>query len=66
MTTDNIGNAMGMKAIKGRFYNLVVRATNKKTVLEKLAASNAKLAAKNEELVAVVKNLTNNKKDIQQ
>ena len=56
---------MGLKALGGYFDNLAAASTNEKTVLEKLVASNAKLAAKKKELVAVVKKLTNHNKDLQ-
>ena len=65
MTTDNDGNAVVLKALKGYFDKLAAAATNEKTVLEQLVASNANFAATNEELVDVVKKLTNNNKDIQ-
>ena len=45
-----------MKALEGYFDNLVAAAVNKKSVLEQLVANNNKLAATNEELVAIVKN----------
>ena len=56
--TDNGGDAVGQKALKGYFYNIYASVTNEKTILEQLFASNAKISATNEELVAVVKNLT--------
>ena len=55
---------MGLKALKGYFNNLAVDNTSGKTVLEQLVARNAKLAATNEELVAIVTKLTNNNRDI--
>ena len=57
---------MLLKALKGYFYNLSAVTTNEKTVLELLVASNAKLVATNEELVAVIKKSTNKNKDLQQ
>ena len=54
-----------MKALEVYFNNLAVTNTNEKTVLEQLVASNAKFAATNEELVAIVKKLTNKNKDLQ-
>ena len=54
VTTDNGGNAVALKALKEYFDNLSAAATNKKTVLKQLVASNAKLASTNKELVAVV------------
>ena len=56
---------MVLKSLEGYFCNLAASTTNKKTVLDKLVTSNAKLASTNEELVAVVKKLINNNKDIQ-
>ena len=48
-----------MKAIEGYFDNLAAAAVNKKSVLKKLVTNNTKLAATNENLVAIVKKLTN-------
>ena len=56
---------MGLKSLGGYFCNLDAAETNKKKILEKLVASNAKLAATNEELVSVMKKLTNDNADIQ-
>ena len=56
VATDNGGKAVGLKALEEYFDNLAAASTNEKTVLEQLVACNAKLAATNEELVAVVKN----------
>ena len=50
---------------EGYFEKLATAVTNNKTVLERLVASNAKLAATNEELTAVVKILINYNRDIQ-
>ena len=52
---DDGGNEVGLKEIEGYFANLAVASTNEKTVLEKLVASNANLAATNKELVEVVR-----------
>ena len=57
-TTEGSNNRVGLKALEGYFDNLAAAATNEKIVLEQLVASNANLDATNEELVAVVKNLT--------
>ena len=46
----------GMKSLEGYFDNLAAAAVNKKLVLEKLVTNNTKLAAANENLVAIVKN----------
>ena len=46
---------MGMKDLEGYFDNLTAAATNKKLVLDQLVANNAKLAATNKYLVAIVK-----------
>ena len=64
MTVNGV-NTVGLKALEGCFDNLATTAINKKTVVEKLIASNAKLAAKNKELVYVIKLLINNNKDLQ-
>ena len=66
VATENGHNEVGMMALEGYFDNLCVAATNKKSVLEKLVAKNAKLAATNEDLVAIVKKLSNENKDLQQ
>ena len=55
MTTEGGGYEVVLKALEVYFDNLSVAAINEKTVLEKLFAINAKLAATNEELVAVVR-----------
>ena len=65
-TMDDSGDAVGLKALERYFENLAAVATNEKTVLKQLVASNAKLATTNEELVASVKKLTNDNKDLQQ
>ena len=48
-----------MKALEGYFDNFVAAAVNKKLVLEELVANNTKLAATKENLVAIVKKVTN-------
>ena len=45
-----------MNALEGYFDNLAAAAVNKKLVLAQLVANNTKLAATNENLVAVVRN----------
>ena len=55
VATDDGGNAVGLKSLEENFDNLAAASTNEKTVIEQLVACNAKLAATNEELVAVVK-----------
>ena len=55
MTTEGGGYEVVLKALEVYFDNLSVAAINEKTVLEQLFAINAKLAATNEELVAVVR-----------
>ena len=52
-------NEGGMKFLEGYFNNLASAAVNKKSVLEQLVENNTKLAATNENLVAIVKKLTN-------
>ena len=54
VTTDDGDDTVGLKALKGYFDNVAASTNNEKTVLEQLVASNAMLATKNEELVAVV------------
>ena len=49
----------GMKSLEGYFDNLDGAAVNEKSVLEKLVANNTKLAVTNENLVEIVKKLTN-------
>ena len=54
-----------MKALEVYFNNIVATTTKDKSVLEQLVANNAKLAATNEELVAIVQNFSNKNKDLQ-
>ena len=56
---NNCSDKMGMKDLEGYFYNLAAAAINKKSVLEKLVTNKSKLAATNEDLVAMVKKLSN-------
>ena len=63
-TTQNVETKQGvddggMKALEGYFDNLAAAAVNEKSVLEKLVANNTKLVTTNENLVAIVKKLTN-------
>ena len=55
----------GMKSLEGYFGNLAAVAVNKKSVLNQLVANNTKLAATNEHLVAIVKKLINEIKNIE-
>ena len=48
-----------MRALEGYLDNLAAPAVNEKSVLEKLVVNNTKLAATNENLVTMVKTLTN-------
>ena len=57
--TNNGVNEGGMKALEVYFYNLAAAAVNNKSVLELMVANNAKLAATNNELFAIVKKLSN-------
>ena len=57
--TNNGGYKVGMKSLEGYFNNLAA-AINYKSVLEQLVANNAKLAATNEDLVAIVIFFSNN------
>ena len=54
--TKNGGNKVGMNSIEGYFDNLAAAAIMNKSVLDQLVAKNSKLAATNEDLVAMVKN----------
>ena len=63
--TNNGGNEVGMKDLKVYFYNLASAAINMKSVLEQLVANNAKLAATNEDLVAIVKIFSNEIKNLE-
>ena len=54
-----------MKALEGYFYNLATTAVNEKSVLGQLVANNTKLADANENLVAIVKKLANDIKNIE-
>ena len=55
----------GMKALEVYFYNLAAVTVNKKSVLEQLVVNNTKLAANNESLVAMVKKMTGNIKNLE-
>ena len=55
----------GTKALEGYFDNLYAVAVNKKSVFEQLVANNTKIAATNENLVAIVKKLANDIKNIE-
>ena len=55
----------GMKALEGYFDNLASAAVNEKSVLEQLVLNNTKLAASNESLVALVKKLTGDIKNLE-
>ena len=57
VSTENGGNKVVMKSLEGYFENLVDDAINKKSVLEKLVANNAKLSATNKDLVVIVKKI---------
>ena len=64
--TDKGGDEVDMKDLEGYFDNLAAATTNNKSVLEQQVANNAKLAVTNEELVTIVKKLSNKNKDLQQ
>ena len=53
--TKKSGGKVGMKAVKWYFDNLAATTINEKSVLNQLVANNAKLAATNKDLVAIVK-----------
>ena len=63
--TDNVRGEVDMKALKGYFDNLADASSNDKSVLEQLVANNTNLVVTNEELVAIVKRLSNKNKDLQ-
>ena len=48
----------GMKALKGKFDNLVAATVTEKSAIQQLVLNNTKLAASNKSLVALVKKLT--------
>ena len=54
-----------MMAFKGYFDNLAVTAVNEKSVLQQLVSNNTKLAASNKSLVALVKQLTGDIKNLE-
>ena len=60
MWTNQGINDGGIKSLEGYFDNLAAARVNEKLVLEQLVANNTKLAATNENLVAIIKKLTNN------
>ena len=57
--TNNSGNKVVMKSIEGYFKNLTAAVINNKSLIEQLVTNDYKLAATNEDLVAVVKQLSN-------
>ena len=69
-TTQNVENNQvvddgEMKALEGYFNNLAAAAVNEKSVLEQLVMNNTKLAVTNKHLVAMVKKLTNEIKNLE-
>ena len=56
---------VGITALEGYLNNLAVTAVNKKSVLQKLVLNNTTLATSNESLVALVKNLTGDIKNLE-
>ena len=66
VATGKGGNKVGMKVLEGYFDNLAAAATNRESFLEQLVANNVKLAATNEDLVAILKRVSNKNKDPQQ
>ena len=58
--TKNGVDELGMKALEVYFGNLVAAVINDKSVLKQLVTNNAKLAATNEDLVAIVKKFQRN------
>ena len=65
VATKSGGNKVVIKAIEGYFYNVSSTTSNKKSVLDQLVAKNAKIAATNKDLVAIVKIFSNENKDLQ-
>ena len=65
VATNSGGNKVVIKAIEGYFYNVSSTTSNKKSVLDQLVAKNAKIAATNKDLVAIVKISSNENKDLQ-
>ena len=55
----------GIKALEGYFDNLSAAAVNEKSVLQKLVLNNTMLATSNESLVALVKTLTGDIKNLE-
>ena len=55
----------GMKALEGYFDNLSDSAVNEKSVLQQLVLNNTKTATSNERLVALVKKLTGEIKNLE-
>ena len=58
LETNNGGDEVGMKDLEKYFDNLTAANINDKSVLEQLVANNAKFVATNEVLVAIVKQLS--------
>ena len=54
----------GIKALKGYFDNLVAAAVNEKSVLQQMVLNNKFLTTSNESLVALVKKLTGDIKNL--
>ena len=68
-TTQNVEKIQGvddggMQALEGYFSNLSAAVVNEKSALENLVANTTKLAATNENLVPMVKKLTNDIKNL--
>ena len=57
--TNNGVDEVGMKDLEGYFDNLAAAAVSEKSVLEQLVTNNAMLAATNDELVVIIKKLSN-------
>ena len=54
-----------MKSLEGYFDNLAAAVINEKSVLKQMVSNNSKLAATNEDLVAMVKKLSNKIKNLE-
>ena len=58
-------DGVGLKALRGYFGNLAAAAVNEKGVLQKLVLNNTFLTTSNESLVALVKKLSGDIKNIE-
>ena len=61
----NDEDGIGLKALEGYFDNLAAKAVNEKGVLQQLVLNNTTFATSNESLVALVKKLSGDIKDLE-